>query len=165
MSRPQGGGPSLNQLLTKGPDCFINNLAAVLIRFRNGQVIAKGDVAKMFYAVKLKIEDWYIQCFLSRGMDNTQEPDVYQVIVNNMGVKPAGSIAMVALQKSAEKFSLEYPLMSNQIKTNSYVDDLGLVELNHLNLTDRMIEVNIILEDAGMEVKNWIVSGSSQTSV
>ena len=32
-SRPQGCGPSLNAILAKGPDRYINNLAGVIIRF------------------------------------------------------------------------------------------------------------------------------------
>ena len=39
-SRPQGGGPSLNQILAKGPDRFINNLAGVIVGFRNGRFAA-----------------------------------------------------------------------------------------------------------------------------
>ena len=45
-SRAQGGGPSLNQILAKGPDRYLNNLAGVIINFRNGREAAKGDVKK-----------------------------------------------------------------------------------------------------------------------
>ena len=43
-SRAQGGGPSLNQILAKGPDRFLNNLAGVIVNFRNGREAAKGNV-------------------------------------------------------------------------------------------------------------------------
>ena len=45
-SRAQGGGPSLNQILAKGPDRFLNDLAGVIVNFRNGREAAKGDVQK-----------------------------------------------------------------------------------------------------------------------
>ena len=45
-SRSQGGAPSLNNILAKGPDRFLNNLAGVIIGFRNGRVASKGDVKK-----------------------------------------------------------------------------------------------------------------------
>ena len=32
-SRSQGGGPTLNKMLAKGPDSFLNNLAGVILRF------------------------------------------------------------------------------------------------------------------------------------
>ena len=63
-SRPQGGGPSLNKILAKGPDRFLNNLAGVILRFRNGVVAAKGDVRKMYNSVALIKEDCFVQCFL-----------------------------------------------------------------------------------------------------
>ena len=48
----QGGGPSLNAILAKGPNQFLNNLASVIIWFRVGRVAAHGDVGKMFNTVK-----------------------------------------------------------------------------------------------------------------
>ena len=59
-SRAQGGGPSLNQILAKGPDKFLNNLAGVIINFRNGRYAAKGDVKKMYNFVLLTQEDAYL---------------------------------------------------------------------------------------------------------
>ena len=63
-SRSQGGGPSLNAVLAKGPDRYLNNLAEVIIRFRNGAVAVKRDVKKMYNSVGLKKEDSFLQCFL-----------------------------------------------------------------------------------------------------
>ena len=62
-SRPQGDGTSLNQILANGTDCFLNNLASVLIRFRNGIVAVKGDVSKMYNSMHLSREDSFLQCF------------------------------------------------------------------------------------------------------
>ena len=45
-SRLQGGGPSLNDILAKGPDRFLNTLAGVILNFMNGHVAVKGDVRK-----------------------------------------------------------------------------------------------------------------------
>ena len=83
-SRAQGGGPSLNQILAKGPDRFLNNLAGVIINFRNGREAAKGDVRKMYNSVHLKREDAFLQCFMWRNLDPTRPPDTYQVTVNNI---------------------------------------------------------------------------------
>ena len=91
-SRSQGGGPGLNKILAKGPDRFLNNLAGVILRFRNGVEAAKGDVSKMYNAVGLAPEDCFIQCFLWRDLDVSTDPLVYQVVVNNIGVKPAVSL-------------------------------------------------------------------------
>ena len=52
-SRQQEGGPSLNELLAKGPDHYLNNLAAVVTKFLAGRYAAQGDVRKFFNAVEL----------------------------------------------------------------------------------------------------------------
>ena len=85
-SRSQGGAPALNHILVKGPDRFLNNLAGVIVNFRNGRVAAKGDVRKMYNCVKLVREDAFMQCFLWRNLDPKQLPQTYQVTVNNIGV-------------------------------------------------------------------------------
>ena len=103
-SRPQGGGPSLNKVLAKGSDRFLNNLAEVILRFRNGVVAVKGDVTKMYNCISLEREDSFLQCFLWRDLDVKADPRTYQVTVNNIGVKPAGCIATLALYKSSDNF-------------------------------------------------------------
>ena len=116
----------MNTILAKGPDRYINNLAGVILRFRNGAEAVKGDIKKMYNAVVLEEADWYVQCFLWRDLDPTAIPKTYQVLVNNIGVKPAGCIASLALYKSADYHSVEFPVTSKQLKDNSYVDDIGL---------------------------------------
>ena len=74
-SRQQEGGPSLNQLLAKGPDRYLNNLATVITMFRAGRFVALGDIKKMFNAVELAYRDTFLQCFLWRGMDDSKEPE------------------------------------------------------------------------------------------
>ena len=161
-SRAQGGGPGLNQILAKGPDRFINNLAGVIVNFRNGRVAAKGDVKKMYNCVRLAKEDAFMQCFLWRNLDVNQKPKTYQVLVNNIGVKPAGAIAALALQKSADIHVEEFADTSRQLKGKSYVDDLGLTAEDQDELKKRTIEADSILLHANMHVKKWVYSGDSQ---
>ena len=158
-SRSQGGAPALNQILAKGPDRFLNNLAGVIVNFRNGRVAAKGDVRKMYNCVKLVKEDAYMQCFLWRNLDSNQVPQTYQVTVNNIGVKPAGAIATMALHKSSDMYADQFSETSKQIKGKSYVDDLGLTAGSLENLKKRTLEADTILKHANMHVKRWIFSG------
>ena len=164
-SRAQGGGPSLNQILAKGPDRFLNNLAGVILNFRNGRVAAKGDIRKMYNCVQLVKEDTFVQCFLWRNLDTTRDPDTYQVTVNNIGVKPAGVIATLALQKSADTFKEKYAETSRQLKDRSYVDDLGMTAPTMQILKKRTGEADQILKHAAMKVKHWTYSGESRFQV
>ena len=162
-SRAQGGGPSLNAVLAKGPDRYLNNLADVIIRFRNGAVAVKGDVKKMYNSVGLEREDSFLQCFLWRNLDPSKDPETFQVVVNNIGVKPAGCIATLALYKSSEKFQEEFPVTAVQLKSNSYVDDLGLTGRNREEIRRRTAEADKILAYGNMKVKRWVYSGDKET--
>ena len=160
-SRPQGGGPSLNGILAKGPDRYLNNLATVIIRFRDGIEAAKGDVKKMYNSVQLAPEDSFVQCFLWRDLDTTKEPVTYQVTVNCIGVKPAGCIATLCLYKSADLFATEFKVTSHQLKNNSYVDDLGVTGSSKADILARTQEADRILQHANMTVKKWVYAGDS----
>ena len=149
----------MNQLLAKGPDRFLNNLAGVILQFRNGRMAAKGDVRKMYNCIKLTKEDAFTQCFLWRDMNPNVDPVTYQVTVNNIGVKPAGAIATVAFHKNAELFSDKFPVTSQQLQQKSYVDDLGLTAKNLRVLKQRTEEADQILSHANMRIKKWVYSG------
>ena len=56
-SRKQGGGQSLNNIVAKGPDCYINNMAGVLVKFIDRCHAVIGDINKMYNAVNLVPED------------------------------------------------------------------------------------------------------------
>ena len=58
----------------------------------------------MYNCIKLEKEDAFVQCFLWRNLNTSQEPQIYQVIVNNIGIESAGAIATIALQNSSNKF-------------------------------------------------------------
>lgn len=49
-------GTSLNDQLLQGPD-YINNLAGVLMRFRQAEVVLVADIEQMFHQVQVPVED------------------------------------------------------------------------------------------------------------
>ena len=164
ISKSQGGGPSLNALLAKGPDPYLNNLAGVILSFRNGREAAKGDVSKMYNCVRLAEEDAWIQCFLWRDLDLSKVPETYQVTVNNIGVKLAGAIATLSLRKSEDMFVHMYPDTVQQLKNDSYVNDLGLTAASKEKLRERTSEADTVLKYANMKVKKWNYSGDDLLS-
>ena len=86
-------------------------------------------------------------------MDNNKLPETLQVIVNNVGVKPAGAIATTALYKSADVFEERFPETVEQIKNQSYVDDIRLTNLDDEKLARKTQQVDEILNHANMKVK------------
>ena len=47
-------GHSLNSYWAKGPDAYVNNLLAVLLKFRENSVGIVGDIKKMYNSVYIK---------------------------------------------------------------------------------------------------------------
>lgn len=47
-------GISLNCCLAKGPDCYMNSLIGILLRWREEQVVLVGDIRKMFHSIPVE---------------------------------------------------------------------------------------------------------------
>ncbi len=62
-SSQEFGGVSMNSILLKGPD-VLNPIGAVLLRFREGEHAAIGDIAKMYNSVWLEEQEVHVHRFL-----------------------------------------------------------------------------------------------------
>ena len=113
---------------SQGLGRYLNNLTGDIIGFRNDQVAAKGDMRKMYNAVLLEESDCFGQCFLWRHMNDKKMSETFQVIVNNIGVKLAGLVAKIALYKSAKSFVDRFLEVVEQLKSQIYVDHIGLTD-------------------------------------
>ncbi|KAJ8046805.1 hypothetical protein HOLleu_05597 [Holothuria leucospilota] len=60
----------------KGPD-LLNNLLGVLLRFRQYEMAACGDISKMYHRVLIPEIDQHVHRFLWRDLDIERPPDVY----------------------------------------------------------------------------------------
>ena len=164
-SRRQGGYPSLNDCLRKGPDRFMNDLLSVQLCFRNGRVGCVADIAKFHNQVYLEDVDVHMQRFLWRSMKANETPTVMAVRVNNFGVTAANCIATLGLYRSADEHKEVYPIESEEIKTQTYIDDdlIAANDREHALLkTSRHDE---ILKHAGMPNKGWTYSGDDVSEI
>ena len=118
-------GHVLNEYWANGPD-LLNNLLGVLIRFRENRVAFIGDIKKMYHTVKTSELDQHTHRFLWRDMDSTREPDTYIIQRVSFGDKPSGTIATIALRKTAEMTRKEYQEAADIIHNNTYMGDIGL---------------------------------------
>ncbi|XP_068712869.1 uncharacterized protein [Montipora foliosa] len=150
-------GHVLNEYWAKGPD-LLNNLVGVLIRFRENQVALMGDIRKMYHTVKTKPIDQHTHRFLWRDMDTTREPDTYIIQRVSFGDKPSGTIATVALRKTAEMGRERYPQATQIIQDNTYMDDI--IDSTEDLPTAQTIASDIenLIKKGGFQVKGWIFS-------
>ena len=158
-SRKQGGYPSLNDCLDKGPDRFLNSLLSVVLGFRNGRVGAVADIKKFHNCVKLFLPDIHMQRFLWRSLETDSPPKTYAVAVNNFGVKPANCIATSALHKSADKYAAQYPAASRDVRKQTYIDDALIAGENMTETRTKTEQIDEICDDASMPNKGWTFSG------
>ena len=159
------GYPSLNDCLMKGPDNFMNNgVLPVLLGFRNGRVAAVADLRKFHNQVRLVKADVMMQLFKWRDLKVDEPPKTYAVCVNNFGVKPANCIATSALHKSADVFATVYPVASQDMKEQLYVDDELVADKSMVELKTKTQQMDEISDHAGMSNKGWTYS-SDDTAV
>ncbi|XP_065152486.1 uncharacterized protein [Paramisgurnus dabryanus] len=156
-------GLSLNNLLHKGPD-VLNPIRGVLLRFRSRLYAALGDVKKMYNSVWLKDEEVHLHRFLWR--DNPEdEISVFAIVRVNIGDKPAGCIAQVAMRETANLPQFTSMVEEHRILTEDcYVDDI-LTSHDDLQTLIRMTEgVEEILKAGGFSLKPWVLTGQSGRS-
>ena len=152
-------GVSLNSCLAKGPDCYINNLLGVLLRWREEAVALVGDIKKMFNSVHLKALEQHCHRFLWRNLDTSKAPDVYVITRVNFGDRPSPAISSEAIYKTAEKFQTDSPEAAQLLLKSTYVDDM-IDSFKDKACTLKIAgETESMLLKGGFKVKCWQISG------
>ena len=148
---------SLNQQILQGPD-LTNSLIGVLTRFREQPIAIMADIEKMFYQVRVPIEDSRYLRFLwwpSGEMD--KEPEEFQMLVHLFRGVSSPSCANYALQKTAEDNAEHFDKDTIQtVRRNFYVDDcLKSVEDNQQasRLVDQLRQ---LLAKGGFRLTKWV---------
>ncbi|GAA6097417.1 uncharacterized protein LOC108181458 [Tachysurus ichikawai] len=152
-------GLSMNDLL-KGPD-VLNPIRAVLIRFRKGVFAALGDIKKMYNSVRLEDREMHLHRFLWRDT-NEEEIGEYAITRVNIGDRPAGCIAQLAMHETARLTKFAHLKEERRVlEEDSYVDDI----LTSHNDQDRLSEIinglEEILAAGGFALKPWVRSRQS----
>ena len=155
-------GHTLNDYFSKGPD-LLNDLLEVLLRFREERVGVMGDITKMFHSVSIPLHDQMAHLFLWRNLETNREADTYAITAVNFGDRPSAAIALVALQKTAEREKEAYPEAANTIKKNSYMDDV-VDSVATLQVAEKLTtEISEILRRGGFSIKEWVLSNNTHT--
>ena len=85
----------MNDILLKGPD-VLNPIRAGLLRLRRGVYTALGDIKKIYNSVWLEQQEMHLHRFVWRDSED-KKMDEYAITRVNMGDKPAGCIAQLAM--------------------------------------------------------------------
>ena len=148
-------GCRINDYCTKGPD-LLNNLLRVTLRFRANEVAVTGDISKMYHRVRIPEQDQQVQRYLWRNMETNREPDVYVKTVLTFGDKPAPAMAQIALRKTADQAKSSYPEAAQELKNNTYADDI-CNSVHSVQQAKRLTtELDEVLLKGGFQVKGWL---------
>ena len=149
----------LNDYWVKGPD-LMNNLLGVLLRFRENTVAVAGDVKKMYHTVKISEVDQHTHRFLWRNMERERKPDIYKLMTVSFGDKPAGTIASLALRKTAELSANDFPVAATTIAESSYVDDILSSFEDDEEANSVIADIDLVLSKGSFCIKEWTKSAS-----
>ena len=150
-------GVSLNDCLMSGPD-LLQNLAGVLIRFREEKVAIMADIEEMFHRVLIRDEDQPALRFYWRDMDVSRPPDVYQMGVAVFGAKCSPAIANYVLHKAADdslEDSEDLAEAAQTIKRNFYMDDMAKSVPDVESAAALGKQVSQILLNGGFRLTKW----------
>ena len=158
-------GHSLNSYWAKGPDGYMNNLLSVLLKFRENRIGIVGDIKKMYNSVYIKELDQHVHRFLWRNMDTNKTPDIYVITAVNIGDRPSGTIATVALRKTAIMGSKVYPKAAEIVLESTYVDDI----VNSVSSKDEADSITkdicSLLQPGNFHIKGWNISGETDSAL
>ena len=114
-------GSSLNKALLVGPD-LLQNLLAVLLRFRQHQHVVSADIEGMFLRVGVLPIDQLSLRFLWRE-DSTTDVVTYQYTRHIFGARDSPTCANFALQKTARDNQVLFPDAVSAVMQKFYMDD------------------------------------------
>ncbi|XP_050535103.1 uncharacterized protein LOC126902121 [Daktulosphaira vitifoliae] len=155
-------GVSLNQLLMKGP-VIQDELVNILARFRVHKYVLSADIAKMYRQIWVDKDDRRFQKILWRSQPNEHLKE-YCLSTVTYGTTSAPYLATACLKKLAEENSKKYPLASQAIISDFYVDDYlgGANTIEEAeNLRDQIITIT---NSAGFPLRKWISNEPSLLS-
>ena len=88
---------------------MVQNLFAVMLRFRRDVVGIAGDISKMYHSVLLEEKEQHIHRFLWRDLEVNLPPDHYALCSVTFGDVCSGILATTAMQFTAMMQRTQYP--------------------------------------------------------
>ena len=147
-------GHTLNDYWFKVPD-LLNNLFGVVLRFRENTVAVCGDITKMYHMVAIPPVDQHVHRFLWRNFETGCEPDTYEKAVLTFGDRPAPTMAITVMHKTAKLKQDDKPKAAEAIINNAYVDDICDSVNNENEAKSLISDVDEVLGAGGFQVKKW----------
>ncbi|XP_036344475.1 uncharacterized protein LOC118753713 [Rhagoletis pomonella] len=158
-SAPTSSGFSLNDILISGPT-IQPKLIDTLLRFRSHKFALTADICKMYRCVKISKSDSFLQCILWRDKPD-QEFKIYKLDTVTYGTKPAAFLAIRAMQQLAIDEASNYPLGSEIVSRDFYVDDLISGGRSEDEVVQIMTQTEQLLKRGNFVLRKWCSNSAS----
>ncbi|XP_071581394.1 uncharacterized protein [Temnothorax nylanderi] len=146
-------GISLNDALMVGPN-LQEDLFSILARFRTFLIALTADVNKMYRQVLVDPSHTPLQRIFWRKTIN-ELIKIYELLTVTYGTSSAAFEAIEAMRKLAEDYAERYPVASEILLRDFYVDDLvsGADTLQEaLTIKDELTQ---LLQEGKFELRKW----------
>ena len=147
---------SLNKCLHPGPS-LVNNLAAVLLRFRMFKFAVVADIRKAFLQISIAEEDRDLTRFLWRDQGKLENPiETYRFCRVPFGLTSSPFLLHAVIIHHLNQFKADNDLIVNNLLKSTYVDDV----LTGAETEDDALKVindsNNIMKEASLELTKWV---------
>lgn len=151
-------GLSLNDVLKVGP-VIQNDLFSIVTRFRKHKVVMTGDIAKMYRQIEVHPSQRSLQQIIWR---ETPEFDLkyFQLNTVTYGTSSASFLATRCLKQVAIDNVNNFPLESNIIMTDFYMDDLLTGSDDCESLIQIRKNISDMLSGAGFTLRKFTSNDS-----
>lgn len=153
-SAKSNSGLSLNDVQYVGPS-LQQDIFLILVRFRFFRYVLSGDISKMYRQILIDNEDRKFQKVFWRK--NPLEPiKCYELNTVTYGTASAPYLAVRTLLQVAEENEVNYPLVSEIIRRDFYMDDLLTASDSKFEIIKIQRDINVVLENSGFNLRKWL---------
>lgn len=151
-SAKTSNGNSLNDLLCVGPP-LLNDLSTVITNWRLHEYVITSDVEKMYRCIDMHEEDSYYQKIL--WYDESNQVKEYRLTTVTFVTASATYTAVQTMHTLADDECERYPLASNVLKNEMYMDDV-YTGSDSIESTIKIRDQTIgALQSAGFKLHKW----------
>ncbi|XP_063368239.1 uncharacterized protein LOC134656613 [Cydia amplana] len=146
-------GVSLNDELLIGPP-LLEDLRAILIRWRTYKIAFVADVEKMYRQIRVKDEHTNYQRIVWRP-DPKGPIEDFKLLTVTFGTSCAPYLAIKTLRQTAKDEGSDYPKAQKMILRDFYMDDLLSGTDEEKEAIEIQKQVTKILSSGGFPLKKW----------
>ncbi|XP_055854500.1 uncharacterized protein LOC129918155 [Episyrphus balteatus] len=152
-SSPTSNGKSLNDILYTGPS-LQSDLISLILNWRFYRYVFNADITKMYRQIFVHPEHTPFQRILFRNSRNEPVSD-FELQTVTFGINCAPFLAIRTLKQLADDIQTQFPLASNIIRNEFYVDDAlsGAHDIGTAKLCQQ--ELVAALNSAGFTLRKW----------